>query len=187
MKKWMIIAVVAALFMVMFPACGGDDDGGDDAVADNVRAVKVGSNVLVTWTGSVGSDYAVYYQEKSQSTDVGGGTQATRGQRQFKYVLNTSTKAVDITINDDEVYWSVWSDDSNSETGNTLNAVVNSGTINGVSVGPLSGNYRFGVGPALTGGFRRKNLPIVWDNENLPQTDATAQGVDAKDYGFITF
>jgi hypothetical protein len=178
MKKWMIIAVVAALFMVMFPACGGDDAGEDDTVASDVRAYKIGGNVLVTWTGSNGSDYAVYYQEKAATAVAGDGTktQVVLGQRQFKFVLkDDGTGDVDTTINGDESYWSVWSDDA-GKTGQEF-----SGNL------PIGGEFRFGVGPALTGGFRSENLPIAWDNENLDSTAATAKGVDAKDYGFITF
>jgi hypothetical protein len=174
MKKWMIIAVVAALFMVMFPACGGDDAGEDDRAASDVKAVLVGSDLLITWTGSAGVDYTVYYAEK-KDTATRAAQEAVIGQRALKYELKD--KAVVTRVNDREDYWSVYSDGV-GEIATNLASVV----------GGLTGEFCFGVGPAYTGSYAiDENVPIVWDIGNIDSNQAAADGVAKKDWGYITF
>jgi len=181
MKKWLIFAVIAAMFaMVMFPACG-KDEGGNAAAAENVRAYLIGGEVIVSWTGSANSDYIVYVQEKKINGEYSVAAETTIGQNQMKYVLaTTGGVASPVRVNDNEEYWSVYS-------GSTLTGDVASANLK--TKLPSGGAFRFGVGPANTGSFSLDEVPIVWDNENLTTDDLTGDktGAAEKDYGFITF
>ena len=69
MKKWLILAVIAAVFMVMFPACGNKDDGGLSEASD-VKMARYNDGtadfLIVTWTGdSTGSRYDVAVADAS--------------------------------------------------------------------------------------------------------------------------
>jgi hypothetical protein len=174
MKKWMIIAVVAAMFaMIMFPACGGDDGEGDDRAASEVTATLVGNELLITWTGSPGVDYTVYYAKK-ENTPSREAKEAAVGQRTFKYTLDDDTGTVVQRVNDNPDYWSVYSDGDTDDDATT--------SLSGLVTNVLSGNgqFCFGVGPAYTGSFAiDENVPIVWDIQNDPD--------NGKDYGYLGF
>jgi hypothetical protein len=48
MKKWLILAVIAAMFAVVtFVACGGGDDGGGSGVAENAEILVDGDGKIL--------------------------------------------------------------------------------------------------------------------------------------------
>jgi hypothetical protein len=179
MKKWLIFAVIAVMFMVMFPACGGDE--GDDTVASDVLAYKFDGGVLITWNGSTGTDYVIYYQKKGETEYV---MSEVKGQRQLKYEVEDGDVVLPPKINDSPNSWSVFSGDDETE-----DAYPSSNYAFYELIDTFTGGVevRFGVGPANTGLYSLRSdqlLPIKWDEEN----DATpANGADPKDYGYITF
>jgi hypothetical protein len=179
MKKWLIFAVIAVMFMVMFPACGGDE--GDDTVASDVLAYKFGNGVLITWNGSTGTDYVIYYQKKGETEYV---VSEVKGQRQLQYEVEDGDVVLPPKINDSPNSWSVFSgvEDSENTYPSSLNAFYEL-----INTTLTAGDYRFGVGPANTGLYSLRSdqlLPIKWDEEDDAEP---ANGAAAKDYGYITF
>jgi hypothetical protein len=76
MKKWLIFAVIAALFaVVMFPACGDKGGGDNGSAASNVQVYKVTDSLPadlttaavtalnVVWDGAEGYEYSVYFEK----------------------------------------------------------------------------------------------------------------------------
>jgi len=166
MKKWLIFAVIAAMFaMVMFPACGKDEGG--EAVAENVIAKLEGSDVIVTWTGDVGSDYAVYSLKQGYPLTSSGDIKLEiDGQRLLRYYKDYnpySTTAGNYVsggeTNPQEEQWS---------------AIIESAT---------SGIYRFGVGPVNAGGYPIEQTTIVWYTATVPGAAETDPPI--VDQGFI--
>jgi hypothetical protein len=180
MKKWLIFAVIAVMFMVMFPACGGDE--GDDAVASDVLAYRFDDGtVLITWNGSTGTDYVIYYQKKGETEYV---VSNVKGQRLLQYEVDSGAVVLPAKINDSANSWSVFSGDSaaqdvypsSNKAFNTLILTFTGGD-----------EVRFGVGPANTGLYSLRSdqlLPIKWDEEDDAEP---ANGAKAKDWGYITF
>jgi hypothetical protein len=83
MKKWLIFAVIAALFaVVMFPACGDKGAGDNGGAASGVTVTKMYSvpdptkapgtlaAYNITWEGVPGYDYFVYYEVKDPDGTV---------------------------------------------------------------------------------------------------------------------
>jgi hypothetical protein len=99
MKKWLIFAVIAAMFaMVMFTACPGGDDGG--GAASGVTVTKMydkeqvsgeypaGTALVaynITWEGVDGYDYYVYYEKKDPSGQIEKATNQVKGQTVYSF------------------------------------------------------------------------------------------------------
>ena len=166
MKKWLILAVIAAVFMVMFPACGNKDDDGPSA--NTVEAKKYGSNYLITWTGSSGYDFAVYFQNKADVTDIVGGTKMSPGQNLYAYEYDEDADTLNVVLNQSPEQWSVlinaaWT----AEYSDFKDAVDGK-------------EGRFGVGAANPGGYPLEAVKIVWDN-----ADDSDDDTPLKEKGFL--
>jgi len=96
MKKWFILALVAAVFMVTFPACGGDDDGGISEAGNVVMSLSQDkAYIIVTWNGDeVGYRYDVVFADVEGE---GGGLFSTTGP---DYVYAPGQNVVIFSLND---------------------------------------------------------------------------------------
>jgi hypothetical protein len=155
MKKWLIFAVIAAMFaMVMFPACGnkGDDRG---SAADNVEVRQMlsakmnegkygsGAELIgynITWEGVPGYDYYVYYEVKDPDGTItpAASSKAIKGQTLFKFdqLLNSATPPapttpfIKVSDADDANSWSILVTDNSKSFGQGY-----SGTVDGTDHG----------------------------------------------------
>jgi hypothetical protein len=112
MKKWFIFAVIAAVFMVTFPACGGDEDSAPAAsevkatlyqsyfsiplvnsdgtavnLSNGTTAINASTHkvILLEWTADPVYDYYFVWQKKNDLTKQIGGTNISLGQNIYKY------------------------------------------------------------------------------------------------------
>jgi len=164
MKKWLIFAVIAAMFaMVMFPSCGKDEGG--EAVASDVRLTKIGSTYVLTWDGNGGTDYGVYYMEQgyplngtaSSSAAVGGKVNLIMvGSNQKKYI-----KAFD-TADNRQTLLNTTEGVLNTDGDDKWSVVVDFTTLSITSSVPI----RLGVGAASPGGYYVEEFTIAWDIED---------------------
>jgi hypothetical protein len=175
MKKWLILAVIAAVFMVTFPACGGDDGG--ETVAGDVKAELVGGGdfILVTWTGDPKSDFAVYAQRLDYFTVGDDGLDFLRvglidvGQRRLTYK------------DEDDDFVEAGLTNSVPEQWSYLISVTDFKTkVDFTSTAPDTFYVRFGVAPSNAGGYSLEKFTIVWDND-----DSTDDDSYDKDKGYI--
>jgi hypothetical protein len=99
MKKWLIFAVIAAMFaMVMFPACGNKSGESDGAAGmpDVVQVLNAAGDtllaVIVRWEGTAGYDYYVYFEERDIYGTVmplaGNTVYAVKGQTTYGLIAN---------------------------------------------------------------------------------------------------
>jgi hypothetical protein len=131
MKKWLIFAVIAAMFaMVMFPACGDKGGGDNGGAASNVEVIKMYDGVQtdnafpantkvvaynIKWDGVPGYDYYVYYEVKDPTGEVKKATKQVKGQTLYKFSTLYSTGAspvlttpfVKLEDADDKTNWSI--------------------------------------------------------------------------------
>jgi hypothetical protein len=173
MKKWLILAVIAAVFMVTFPACGGDDSG--ETVAGDVKAeIFPGDFILVTWTGDPKSDFAVYAQRLDYFTVGDDAIDDLRvasidvGQRRLTYFDADGDFVEDGLTNSVPEQWSY--------------LIEVSDLISKMDISGAGDIYvRFGVAPTNAGGYSLEKFTIVWDNNDANTDD---DGYD-KDKGYI--
>jgi hypothetical protein len=181
MKKWMIFAVIAAVFMVTFPACGGDDDGGPSAssvvatlkyialplceadgtpVKDNQTSATAipAAGILVTWEGGAGYDYYLVWQDKNDLTKTVGGSNISAGQNLYTYEPYTPTGATAPTqlrrvLNTDKGQWSVLlSPNAGAESGGAEGIVDYPGFYAGLK-NLINGVYAAGTNDKIEGRF----------------------------------
>jgi hypothetical protein len=205
MKKWLIFAVIAAVFaMVMFPACGGDDgDGGPSASnviakvltvpvveADGTTSVTGTGAILITWEGGAGYDYYFILQEKSDLPQTAGGSEISRGQNLYAYepvtVDGTVTKYKRV-LNQDKGQWAVLLFEDTDTPANGFTDYKNFYTalvaLPSVTAGEAALG-RFGVAAANPGGFPLERVTIQWDieDEDTPGDDP----VPIKQSGYLS-
>jgi len=158
MKKWFILALVAAVFMVTFPACGGDDGGVGSA--SNVKALVDDESdpgaILITWNASDGYEYRVYYQvlndlSPAAIVDIG------LGQNVFEYDITAEDPTIGAK-NSSKSKWQYLVETTGSTTFTAIKTAATTANEEGL--------VRFGVGPANPGGFPLENeITIVWDKD----------------------
>jgi hypothetical protein len=103
MKKWLIFAVIAAMFaVVMFPACGDKGAGDNGGIADNVQVIPLYDNdktgtpaayphttyligYNITWDGVPGYDYYAYYEIMDARGDIQRATRQVKGQTVYSF------------------------------------------------------------------------------------------------------
>jgi hypothetical protein len=207
MKKWLILAVIAAVFMVTFPACGGDDDGGPSASsviakvypssvafaeADGTVIPTAASTeiILITWEGGAGYDYAFYFQDRKNLAKIVGDREISRGQNLYTYEPFTPTGATAPTqlrrvLNTDKGQWSVLLYKGTTGTDATDGFAGYKGFFDAIGGGGTAVTIegRFGVGPANPGGFPLESVKIQWDIENDDTGGATP--LPTKQAGFL--
>jgi hypothetical protein len=168
MKKWLIFAVIAAMVLMAFPSCGGDEEAGEP-VADgiNARVYNSGANVLIEWDGDGNTDYSVYSETLDYPVANGQVTLEIAGQRLFKYL----------------------DDDGNFVAAGLTNPDGSEGKWSAVVSAPGSGTVRYRVAVSNAGGSPLEQFTIKWDTGTITADDVAAggHGESEKDNGYITF
>jgi hypothetical protein len=159
MKKWLIFAVIAAMFaMVMFPACGGDAEESDGAASDVVVTFDdpaAPTAALISWNGDASYEYGVYYQVIDYLGSITPVVFIDRGQNLYTYDVESAGAT---TLNTNQDGWQFYYDSTAFANGvKTDSAAVN--TTNTEEV------VRFGVAALNPGGFQVQeaiDTLIVW-------------------------
>jgi hypothetical protein len=181
MKKWLIFAVIAAMFLVMFPACGGDDESGPsvDSVVATPNDLDDPTEVLITWTGGFGYEYGVYFQIINSLTSITSTTYLGLGQNLYSYELNDSDTYDKVLNTENQDQWAYLLNDA-SIGDLTLydgTAVIDdfSDLVTFATGQNTEGVVRFGIAPANPGGFPLPDqITIKWDENYIKLSPAVA-------------
>ena len=108
MKKWFILALIAAVFMVTFPACGGDEGDDGQGIASEPKALVTPNDdgdglgsIIITWDGVEGYDYYVFFEKRDLNGVITPLSLAgVKGQTVFQFK----------EVEDAEPYWQIAQD-----------------------------------------------------------------------------
>jgi hypothetical protein len=157
MKKWLIFAVIAAMFaMVMVAACGGGDEGGSDGAASDVRVFvnQISPNAtaaLIQWNGDPSYEYGVYYQVIDQLQTIYPVIYMGLGQNLYTYTA--SGGAAELNTQGPNL-WQYYLASGASTNPGGLGGVTLGAIIASASAVSSSSAVRFGVGALNPGGFQ---------------------------------
>ena len=182
MKKFLIFAVIAAMFATVFPACGKDDDSGGAASPPEVQLVYDKADakeaaalnaIIVTWTGAAGYDYDVYFERRNLDGVITAlETNGVKGQTLY------ALKVKETSATNKDPITPFWEIDTNIEAAEE--------TLWSLAISSASNNHYYFGAPATVGAsptnnalndlFTKASAPIGISNEINPTLGATPTG-----------